>query len=42
MPNNSLTNPHAHDHGAQYVDPVCGMSTEDEKAFIRHEHGGKP
>ena len=42
MPNNSHTNPHAHDHGAQYVDPVCGMSTEDEKAFIRHEHGGKP
>ena len=24
-----------------YVDPVCGMSTEDEKAFIRHQHGGK-
>ncbi|MFH0879686.1 MAG: heavy metal translocating P-type ATPase, partial [Lentisphaerota bacterium] len=41
MPNNSHADHHAHDHGAQYVDPVCGMSTEDEKAFIRHEHGGK-
>jgi len=42
MPSNSHNNDHAHEHGAQYVDPVCGMSTEDEKAFIRHEHGGKP
>ena len=41
MPNNRHADHHAHDHGAQYVDPVCGMSTEDEKAFIRHEHGGK-
>ncbi|MDA8124205.1 MAG: heavy metal translocating P-type ATPase [Deltaproteobacteria bacterium] len=32
----------AHDHGPRYVDPVCGMGTADEKAFLRHEHGGKP
>ena len=31
----------SHDHAARYIDPVCGMSTEDEKAFIRHEHEGK-
>jgi len=41
MPNNSHADNHAHDHGAQYVDPVCGMSTGDEKTFIRHEHGGR-
>ena len=46
MPQNSPDhanhhNHHAHGHTAQYIDPVCGMSTEDEKAFIRHEHGGK-
>lgn len=28
-----------HDH--IYKDPVCGMSTDDEKAFIRHEYKGK-
>ena len=31
----------SHDHASRYVDPVCGMSTEDETAFIRHEHEGK-
>ncbi|MDP1989744.1 MAG: heavy metal translocating P-type ATPase [Syntrophales bacterium] len=41
MPNHSHTDHHAHDHGAQYCDPVCGMCTTDEKAFIRHEHEGK-
>ena len=23
-----------------YHDPVCGMSTDDERAFLRHEHQG--
>ncbi len=29
-----------HDHPQQYVDPVCGMSTEDETAFTPYEHHG--
>ncbi|MHB8910565.1 MAG: heavy metal translocating P-type ATPase [Syntrophales bacterium] len=32
---------HSHDGAERFVDPVCGMSTGDEKAFIRHEHEGK-
>ncbi|MEN8135469.1 MAG: heavy metal translocating P-type ATPase [Thermodesulfobacteriota bacterium] len=24
-----------------FTDPVCGMSTKDEKAFMSHEHGGE-
>jgi Cu+-exporting ATPase len=30
-----------HDHPKQYVDPVCGMSTEDETAFTPYEHEGR-
>ena len=42
IPNHTNRRDHtSHDHAARYVDPVCGMSTEDEKAFIRHEHEGK-
>ncbi len=26
----------------EFVDPVCGMKTEDENAFMKHEHEGKP
>jgi len=33
---------HQHDHKKQYIDPVCGMSTEDEHGFTRYEHEGKP
>jgi len=25
----------------RFIDPVCGMSTDDEKAFKAHEHDGK-
>ncbi|MEA2115703.1 MAG: heavy metal translocating P-type ATPase [Thermodesulfobacteriota bacterium] len=37
---------HNHDHSRQrveiksYIDPVCGMSTEDESAFTGHEYKG--
>ncbi|MDO9514714.1 MAG: heavy metal translocating P-type ATPase [Syntrophales bacterium] len=31
----------AHAQTAQYFDPVCGMSTGDEKAFTRYDHEGK-
>ncbi len=30
-----------HDHTKKYVDPVCGMSTDDETAFIPYKHEGK-
>lgn len=40
MPNN-IPHHSSHEHAARYVDPVCGMSTGDEKAFIRYEHEGK-
>ncbi len=30
-----------HDHGIIYTDPVCGMSTEDEKTFTAYEHAGE-
>ena len=41
-PNHTNRHDHSsHDHPQRYIDPVCGMSTEDEKAFIRHEHEGK-
>jgi Cu+-exporting ATPase len=30
-----------HDHGIVYTDPVCGMATDDEKAFTSYEHEGK-
>jgi Cu+-exporting ATPase len=30
-----------HNHEAQYKDPVCGMSTSDENAFLRLEHQGQ-
>ncbi len=26
----------------EFVDPVCGMKTEDENAFMKYEHGGQP
>jgi len=26
----------------EFVDPVCGMKTEDENAFMKHEHEGQP
>jgi len=34
---------HRHEPGVQgpYADPVCGMSTEDESAFIPYEHEGE-
>ena len=25
----------------EFVDPVCGMKTEDENAFMKYEHGGQ-
>ena len=41
-PNHANRRDHtSHDHAERYVDPVCGMSTADEKAFIRHVHEGK-
>jgi len=42
---NNKTHEHSHhqpDHKMQYVDPVCGMSTEDKHGFIRYEHERKP
>jgi len=30
-----------HKQTKRYVDPVCGMSTDDESAYIPHEHQGK-
>ncbi len=32
---------HHHDHTKTYIDPVCGMSTEDEHGFTPHEHKGQ-
>ena len=32
---------HHHDHVKKYVDPVCGMSTEDEHGFNHYEHKGQ-
>lgn len=35
---------HQHDHEAQkkrYIDPICGMSTDDAEAFIAYEHDGE-
>ena len=31
----------AQSHRAQYLDPVCGMGTEDETAFTKYEYQGK-
>ncbi len=37
---------HSHDHSRlqadikSFIDPVCGMSTEDEAAFTEHEYKG--
>ena len=31
---------HDHDQAKVFTDPVCGMSTEANGEFIRHEHGG--
>jgi hypothetical protein len=28
------------DHQKKYVDPVCGMSTEDAQDFIQHNYAG--
>jgi len=33
-------NSHHSDQTKPFVDPVCGMSTDDEKAFKAHEHDG--
>ena len=30
-----------HQHGQGVVDPVCGMTADDSRAFIPHEHRGK-
>ena len=30
-----------HDHAKSYIDPVCGMSTEDEHGFTPYEHNGQ-
>ncbi|MDY6850685.1 MAG: heavy metal translocating P-type ATPase [Thermodesulfobacteriota bacterium] len=41
------THKHSHEHGPsqghakRYVDPVCGMSTDDKTAYIPYEHQGK-
>jgi len=32
---------HHHHHGQSYVDPVCGMSTDDEHGFTPYEHEGR-
>ena len=32
---------HQHDHKKQYVDPVCGMASEQKDQFVRHEHNGR-
>jgi len=32
---------HHHDLGKSYVDPVCGMSTDDEHGFTLYEHKGQ-
>ena len=44
----SMTNPHSHEHdyphhdqAKSYVDPVCGMSTDDEHGFTPYEHKGQ-
>lgn len=34
-------NTHESQTHVMYHDPVCGMSTDDEQAFLRHEHDGK-
>lgn len=31
---------HQHDHKKHYVDPVCGMTSEQKDQFVRHEHNG--
>ncbi|HEB68490.1 MAG TPA: heavy metal translocating P-type ATPase, partial [Desulfobulbus sp.] len=38
------TQQHTHSHHEQtksYVDPVCGMSTDEKEVFIPHKHEGK-
>ena len=43
-PPNSDVHDHHHDHGMpqkRFVDPVCGMSTDDPEAFIAYEQDGK-
>jgi Cu+-exporting ATPase len=30
-----------HDQGMAYRDPVCGMSTDKEGEYIRHDHAGR-
>ncbi len=37
--------PHVHSDPAlvkEFVDPVCGMKTEDENAFMKYEYEGRP
>ena len=34
-------NHHDHEPAKHYVDPVCGMSTDDADAFIPYEQDGK-
>ena len=44
-----MGNSHHHDHHQlghekqkkRYVDPICGMSTDDAGAFIAYEHDGE-
>ena len=44
MDNQSHKNDSSRHHGPgnehKFIDPVCGMSTDDENSFIRHEHNG--
>lgn len=35
------THDHHHNHNRLYVDPVCGMSTEDEHVFTPFEYDGQ-
>ena len=32
---------HGNEAKRLYTDPICGMSTEKEGEFIRHEHDGR-
>ena len=39
---NTHTHEHNHhDHTKSYIDPVCGMSTDDEHGFTPYEHKGQ-
>lgn len=32
---------HHHEQGKLFIDPVCGMSTEDQHGFTSHEYEGQ-